>query len=199
MSKCSMYHDALPSHQVIHDALARAVATTLDADFDLIALSAHEQAIAHRIAVYLEPLFPGFQTDCEYNKRGRAIKTRCAVASAYGTRMRPDIIVHRRGRAVNVLAIELKARGLPASPGDRNKLAELTVGGRYSYKGAAFVCIRNSRKQIENGVLGASIDWLDCPFCKSTSAQTVEVTCRNHLMEVRTISIGSAPRSTADR
>lgn len=67
-----------------------------------------EWSVAHRLAVYLEQRLPGWNVDCEYNRQGpdQAMKKRCR-----GARVRPDIVVHHRGRVErehNLLAIELK-------------------------------------------------------------------------------------------
>ncbi len=59
----------MPNQEAIRSALIGSVRATLERDWDLIALGCHEQAIAHRIAVYLERRFKTFSTDCEYNRR----------------------------------------------------------------------------------------------------------------------------------
>jgi len=49
-----------------------AVCLFMENDSELLTLAGgvHEQAISHRIAVYLEFLFRGLHVDCEYNKYG---------------------------------------------------------------------------------------------------------------------------------
>src|SRR5262245_18741393 len=69
-----------------------------------------EWAVAHRLAVYLETLLPGWNIDCEFNRQGKAADPK---ALERGSHVRPDIIVHHRGqleREHNLLAIELKKR-----------------------------------------------------------------------------------------
>lgn len=64
--------------------------------------------IAHRLAVYLEQLLPGWNVDCEFNRQGDENDPKALES---GSRVRPDIIVHHRGqveREHNLLAIELK-------------------------------------------------------------------------------------------
>jgi hypothetical protein len=62
-----------------------------------------ECAISHRLAVYLEIGFPGWDVDCEFNKDGDDPK----LADVCG--WRPDVIVHRRGKdGPNLLSVEVK-------------------------------------------------------------------------------------------
>lgn len=67
-----------------------------------------ELAFSHRLAVYLEYAFSGWDVDCEYTREGsRAV----SKTNSRGKRKRPDIIIHRRGQLNkddNLLVIELK-------------------------------------------------------------------------------------------
>lgn len=154
------YDDKLPKYHVIREALKKAVSEALDKDHDLIALGGHEQAIAHRIAIYLEKSFPDFQTDCEYNRNKHKAKNRQPETPG-SKNMRPDIIVHRRNTPDNVLAVEMKANANPATKDDKEKLQCLKAEETYLYKGTAFVCIENKIQQMESGVLTATIEWYD--------------------------------------
>ena len=95
------------STRQIQKLLTDAVEAFFHFDKDLLMNDVHEQAIAHRIAYYIErggrP--HGYQVDCEYNKRGLDVKR-------WGNRrIRPDIIVHKRGsnhRGDNLFVIEIK-------------------------------------------------------------------------------------------
>lgn len=93
-------------------------------DASLLDSSSSEWALAHRLAVYLEQLLPGWNIDCEYNRQGEADDPK---RLATGSRVRPDIIVHHRGRVEpehNLLAIELKKSG---SNPDFDKVREYTA------------------------------------------------------------------------
>jgi len=82
-----------------------------------------EWAIAHRLAVYLEQLLPGWNIDCEFNRQGDENDPKALES---GSRVRPDIIVHHRGqveREHNLLAIELKKSDAVA---DHVKVKEYT-------------------------------------------------------------------------
>ena len=105
-------------------------------DRHLLEVDANERAITHRLAVYLEKLFPDWDVDCEYNRigfddsskrlkdvrgvlRGEMARQRTArrsggakkqrlIADTEGRTVYPDIVVHIRGQKHNLLAIELK-------------------------------------------------------------------------------------------
>lgn len=91
----------------------------------------HERTTAHRLAVHLEPLFEGWNVDCEYNRNQDFVK----ILSTLGEcderstdRVYPDIIIHHRqktGRDHNLLVIELK-RNSKEDACDRRKLELLT-------------------------------------------------------------------------
>lgn len=90
-----------------------------------------ERAITHRMGMYLQQILEdSFDVDCEYNRMGKKedgdfyltegdyfAKTVCLSGervsdeSDVGSRVYPDIIVHKRGTAENVLIIEVKVDG----------------------------------------------------------------------------------------
>ena len=83
-----------------------------------------EWSIAHRLAVYIEDQVPGWNVDCEFNRQGPSGEIK---RQAGGDSVRPDIIVHHRGRLErehNLLAIELKKS---PSDDDQGKACEYTA------------------------------------------------------------------------
>ena len=56
------------TEQELKSRVTDAVCLFLTEDRKLLEYEAHEQAISHRIAVYLEPSFKGYHIDCEYNR-----------------------------------------------------------------------------------------------------------------------------------
>jgi hypothetical protein len=150
-----------PDYDLIRASLEDAVSETLRMDWDLVALGCHEQAIAHRIAIYLERAFPTYHTDCEYNRRKHHVKDYPAESGRVRKKMRPDIIVHRRNGEMNVLAVEMKANANKSSSCDPQKLQALYSDADYLYKGTAFVRIFNSIQDIRDGQLRALIQWFD--------------------------------------
>ena len=123
-------------------------------DACLLDTDVSEWSVAHRFAVYLEQLLPGWNIDCEYNRQGEGVVPK---AVATGTRVRPDIIVHHRGqlaREYNLLAIELKKID---SGSDFGKACEYTAppDGRrkFQYRYGLTVVIGGSSSMtwFENG------------------------------------------------
>lgn len=80
-------------------------------DFHIV----HERSTAHRLAVYLESPFHGWNIDCEYDRDGQARKLLGGIRACSPRRttdhILPDIIVHHRGQnghQHNLLVIEIK-------------------------------------------------------------------------------------------
>lgn len=83
-----------------------------------------EWATAHRLAVYLEEHFPGWNVDCEYNKAGTGINSK---HNSTGAHKRPDIVIHKRElteKENNLLVIEIKMESDDNS--DEEKLIDFT-------------------------------------------------------------------------
>jgi len=73
----------------------------------LLRVDIYEPTINHRIAVYLEELFPEFDIDCEYNKTLLGKKK-----DMNGKEIRPDIIIHTRmTNEANSVIAEIKKSG----------------------------------------------------------------------------------------
>jgi len=92
-------------------------------DTQLFDIEASEWAISHRIAVYLEKHFEGWNIDCEYNRVGLDGTTKHDAAGGY---KRPDVIIHHRGmihKEHNLLVIEVKKNNTDE---DYNKLRDFT-------------------------------------------------------------------------
>ena len=78
-------------------ARKRAIASVYAHDQKLFELTANEWCIAHRLAVYLEREFPGWEVDCEYNRQGEDCDEKTNAQTGGKTEAtRPDIILHRR-------------------------------------------------------------------------------------------------------
>lgn len=71
-----------------------------------------EWAVAHRLAAYLEGFFPEYDVDCEYNRMpgpDGEYDSKAPKKVLGNKKIRPDIIVHRRGsNEDNLIAIEMK-------------------------------------------------------------------------------------------
>lgn len=100
------------------DAVIHAVQTLLDRDAYLLWADVNERTIAHRLAIYVEREFVGWDVDCEYNRDGhdpKEIAFGSGDDAEHGSRVLPDVIVHRRGTADNYVVFELKKSNNPES------------------------------------------------------------------------------------
>lgn len=96
------------------EAVFRALSYLLENDHDLLDIDANERSITFRFAMYLQPLFPDWTVDCEFNRDGVEPK-RLGHLELYpdsedeqARTVFPDVIVHRRGTEKNYLVIEFK-------------------------------------------------------------------------------------------
>ncbi len=113
--------------------VAVAIETLLGREGEFIQLGGNERAITHRLAVYLEPLFPSWHVDCEYNREGAAPKRNSA-----GKLVLPDVIIHRRMTSENLLVIEVKTGpSVQEARLDKEKLRDYRR--RQGYQHALFV------------------------------------------------------------
>jgi hypothetical protein len=91
-----------------------------------------ERALTHRLAVYLEWQFPGWQVDCDYDRLGeRTLRMpKGSIVSTddhLGKSVYPDIVVHQRAIPENLLAVEVrKASNHQPPEHDQHKLRTLT-------------------------------------------------------------------------
>ena len=94
-------------------------------DLWLLRKNLNERTIAHKLAEYLQQIFPDYHVDCEYNRdveqssglkkitilkeRYEAIKDKVVDGLSIDVSVFPDIIIHRRGtNKFNLLVVELK-------------------------------------------------------------------------------------------
>ncbi len=91
-----------------------------------------ERTLTHRLAVYLEKQFEGWDVDCDYNRLGeRTLRLpKGSIVSTddhLGKSIYPDIVVHQRDIPNNLLAIEVrKASNHQVPEHDQHKLRALT-------------------------------------------------------------------------
>jgi len=91
-----------------------------------------ERTLTHRLAVYIEKQFSGWEVDCDYNRLGeRTMRlphgTIVSTDDHLGKSIFPDIVVHQRDIPNNLLALELrKATNHQPIEHDQHKLRALT-------------------------------------------------------------------------
>jgi len=131
-----------PSVGDVQEGLLAALRTFVLRDFYLLNHDLHERTLTHKLAEYLQPLFPDWNVDCEYNRDGHDPKrVRLAARELQnedeGSNVFPDIIIHRRGtNDHNILVIEAKKsrdRGEGVDELDRQKVEAFIHDLRYQY------------------------------------------------------------------
>lgn len=138
----------------VAEHVRRSLLRLLSEDAYLFEADVNERSISHRLALYLEEEFPGWNVDCEYNrdehepKRLHVNPETIQSDDEQGTTVYPDIIVHRRGKPENHLAIEIKKRNGGSGDKDLHKLRALRKELRYTF--ALFL-------RLQTGPLGAEV------------------------------------------
>jgi hypothetical protein len=130
-----------------------------------------ERALTHRLAVYLEREFPGWQVDCDYDRLGeRTLRMpKGSIVSTddhLGKSVYPDIVVHRRAVPDNLLAVEVrKASNHQPPEHDRQKLCALTDPYLWFAYGMG-VCLTLAKTSVTSDVYIGGVrnqplsDWL---------------------------------------
>lgn len=118
--RMSLYETA--RDRQVADHVIPAVNRLLDADAHLFEVCVGERAISHRLGTHLEANFPGWHVDCEYDRDGvdpKRIASGSGNDADEGSRVLPDIIVHRRRHGPNLLVLVLK-KSSNREPDDRD-------------------------------------------------------------------------------
>lgn len=131
----------------IKNSLDKALEKLLKSDAQLLYNDVNERSISHRLACYLEPFFPDWNVDCEYNrehddpKRLEIPKRKILSDDTHATTVFPDIIVHKRNTNDNLLVIEMKKTTSNVTDDhDSNKLKAFK--SQLGYKFAVFLKLR---------------------------------------------------------
>ena len=133
------------TNKEIKRKIRKALDTFIENDKEyLMDVGIYEPTISHRIAVYLEPLFPSWNIDCEYNKNLKGIKKR-----RNGSNIRPDIIIHKINTNDNSVIIEVKKCGSMSklAEKDRKKLNDC-IRGTLGYNLGVFIGVLKSRIDV---------------------------------------------------
>jgi len=131
----------------VESALNKALEKLLRADAEILKMDINERSISHRLANYLEPMFPEWNVDCEYNrnhddpKRLDIKRRKVCSDDIQATTVFPDIIIHKRGSDQNFVVIEMKKT--TSTEDDSYDLQKLKAfKEQLGYKFAIFVKIR---------------------------------------------------------
>ena len=103
-----------------------------------------ERSITHKLGCYLAQLFESYDVDCEYNRFGYEGK----FVEKLKQNVIPDIIIHKRGKCNNFIAIEVKTWWNKSKVSDdKDKLIELTRS-KYNYKYGISLIINKNRDEV---------------------------------------------------
>lgn len=146
--------------KLIEDALEASLDKLILADREIITNDINERSISHRLANYLEPHFPGWNVDCEYNrnhddpKRLQIQRRNIESDDTQATTVFPDIIIHRRGTDDNLVVIEMKKTTSQES--DSYDIGKLNAfKEQLGYQFAIFIKVRTG------GAAGIEkVDWI---------------------------------------
>lgn len=132
----------------ILERVARCLQRLEEDDADLLQVDANERSLTHRLAVYMEDEFRGWNVDCEYNRKDLDPKTLMfpppgdvPADDDEARTVYPDIIVHRRRTTENLLVIEarkLHAKHIGIDPAMKLRAYVAQLG----YQNAYFVSLR---------------------------------------------------------
>jgi hypothetical protein len=128
----------------------------------------HERSTAHRLAVQMEPFFPAWNVDCEYDRHGQVRKLLAGIRACNERRaterILPDIVVHHRGNTGpehNLLVVEIK-KDASADPCDLEKLRRMTQPrGSFGYRLGLYINLNQGRFDCNWFKNGAAIEYPD--------------------------------------
>jgi len=117
-------------NKIIKEKTEKTVRLLLHNDLFLLKNNTDELTITHRLAMYLQKEFPNWHVDTEYNRDKDQVKKLDEEV------VRPDINVHIRNTANNLLVIEVKkSDNLEQVERDRTRLKKFTSpSGKYRYQ-----------------------------------------------------------------
>lgn len=119
----------------------------------LLKSRANERSLSHKLAEYLQTLFPNFNVDCEYNKKGLDTKVLDGIRECSEQkktdRVYPDIIIHKRNYDNNnLMVIEIKTISEDENC-DFEKLKRFTrLDGKYEYQLGVFIRFQQTKPPI---------------------------------------------------
>jgi hypothetical protein len=124
----------------------------------LLEKDCNERSITHRLGMYLQQEFDGWDVDCEYNrdvnssdliKRLQLNSETVAVDDTNARTVFPDIIVHHRGTGDNLLVIEVK-KSTNREDQERDKEKLRAFKKQFGYCHAVFLCLHTGEAfQVE--------------------------------------------------
>ncbi len=122
------------------EKIREALREYMEKDWDKLG-NVHEVTSAHRIAVYLESRFEGYNIDLEYNRDKENIKK-------LEKPIRPDITIHRRNLDDNLCIFEIKKSPKEANESKKDIIKIKMELEKYKYKLGVFLGILRDKIDI---------------------------------------------------
>lgn len=162
-----------PPFKEIEVKLEKSLDTLFRNDKYLFEKDVNERSISHMLAFYLKNEFMDWHVDCEYNreydnpKRLKNLKYELEendkqdlISDTKGTTVFPDIIIHKRGKNKNLLAIEMKkSTSRIKDDFDIKKLKGFCTDKKLKYRYAVFLKVI-SGKIDEVGLVKEKPNWI---------------------------------------
>jgi hypothetical protein len=140
-------------HDEVMNRVRAALGKLIDSDAHLLSVDVNERSITHRLGAYLQCQFEGWHVDCEYN-RNRADAKYLEGWETNDTHARtvfPDIIVHHRDTADNLLVVEVK-KTTNSTPNDSDLRKLRGCMEELGYRYALFLRLRTKCDRANVGV-----------------------------------------------
>ena len=137
-----------PDFRMVETNINAAMHLLYRKDHFLITNSTSERSITHKLAEYIQQLFPHWHVDCEYNRLGLGLpKSLPDQATSY-----PDIIIHQRNTITNLLVIEAKSihSADHSDAHDKEKIKKYIEDPEYKYRFGLWLCFHD---ELSNAVM----------------------------------------------
>ncbi len=135
------------SQENVDQRVRRAIDRLTLCDAELLRIDCNERSITHRLAIYLQNEFEGWNVDCEYKRDchspdyvkrllvdSDSLQASLTIDDTDANTVYPDIIVHYRGTSDNLLVIEVKkSRNQETDTRDEKKLHAFKKELQYQY------------------------------------------------------------------
>lgn len=135
-----------PTIHSVGEHISRALHQLYSNDHFLITNSTNERAITHKLAEYIQPLFPDWHVDCEYNRLGLNTPKRLPDQST----SYPDIIIHKRNTNANLLVVETKSihSSDHSDTHDKEKIKVYIEDPEYQYRFGLWICFYDELSSV---------------------------------------------------
>lgn len=140
----------MPCFDVVKFKIEEALRLLYKKDRFLITNTTNERSITHKFAEYIQSLFPEWNVDCEYNRKGEGeSKEIDGQKTSY-----PDIIVHLRNTKHNLLIIEAKTSHAQnySDISDKEKIKKYIEDKKYGYRFGLWICFYDELEET-------TMDW----------------------------------------